>query len=155
MPWASVAIQGLAMTSFGEVMDRHRGVGPGFDFLRVFLAVCIVAAHSLLLTGNREWFENSPVGFAEYALVPMFFALSGFLISGSAMRLSLKNFLINRGLRIVPALSVDVVVCALVIGPLVTTVAMSDYFSDRHFWSYFLNSTGYIHYKLPGVFESQ
>src|ERR1051325_6675481 len=98
------------MNSIGNILERHRGIGPGFDFLRVFLAICIVFVHALLATGMRPWFDQSPLWFMEYALVPMFFALSGFLITGSAMRLSLGNFLINRGLRIVPALAVDIFV---------------------------------------------
>jgi len=141
------------MHSFDAILSRHRGIGPGFDFLRVFLACCIVLVHSVLLTGHREVFDKSAAWFLEYALVPMFFALSGFLITASAMRLSLKNFLINRGLRIVPALAVDVVVCALIIGPLFTTWALGDYIADNRFHSYFLNVFGRIHYLLPGVFE--
>lgn len=140
--------------TFGHVLAAHRGLGPGFDFLRIALAFSIVLAHSFLLTGNDEFFRSTPLWFAEYALVPMFFALSGFLIAGSAQRLSLKNFLLNRGLRIVPALAVDIVVCALIIGPLVTPVALSYYFSSADFFKYFLNIVGWIHYSLPGVFEN-
>ena len=140
--------------SFGSILDDNKGLGPGFDFLRIFLAFSIVFCHALLLTGNEELFRSSPLWFAEYALVPMFFALSGFLIAGSAQRLSLKNFLINRGLRIVPALGVDVVVCALIIGPIVTTAALSTYFSSPDFFRYFLNIVGWIHYRLPGVFDA-
>lgn len=140
--------------TFGHVLAAHRGLGPGFDFLRIALAFSIVLAHSFLLTGNDEFFRSTPLWFAEYALVPMFFALSGFLIAGSAQRLSLKNFLLNRGLRIVPALAVDIVVCALIIGPLLTPVALSAYFSSADFFKYFLNIIGWIHYSLPGVFDN-
>ncbi len=74
---------------------------------------------------------------------------------GSYLRLnSLKIFVLFRGLRIIPALSVEVIASALILGPLVTTYALSDYFSDSRFWSYFLNITGVIQYKLPGVFTS-
>jgi peptidoglycan/LPS O-acetylase OafA/YrhL len=142
------------MNNLTTVLDRHRGIGPGFDFLRVFLATCIVSVHAVLLTGNRASLEASVFWFLEYALVPMFFALSGFLITGSAKRLSIGNFLINRGLRIIPALAVDIFVCALVIGPIMTTTPLSSYFFDSDFFRYFLNITGYIHYKLPGVFTS-
>jgi peptidoglycan/LPS O-acetylase OafA/YrhL len=144
---------GNMQKTFGHVLTAHKGLGPGFDFLRIALAFSIVLAHSFLLTGNDAFFRSSPLWFAEYALVPMFFALSGFLIAGSAQRLSLKNFLLNRGLRIVPALAVDIVVCALIIGPLVTTVALRDYFLGADFYKYFLNIIGWIHYSLPGVFE--
>ena len=140
------------MKSFESVLSRYNGIGPGFDFLRIGLAISIVLTHAALLT-ERTWLRDTPLWFVEYALVPMFFALSGFLVAGSAMRLSLKNFLINRGLRIIPALAVDVVVCALIIGPLMTTVPLAQYFTDKDFFKYFLNITGWIHYDLPGVFK--
>lgn len=139
------------MKSLGQVLDEHRGLGPGFDFLRVALAVAIVGMHAPTVSGYNQ-FMLTPLWFGGYALVPMFFALSGFLITASAQRLSLKNFLINRGMRIVPALAVDVVFCALIVGPLITTEPLSAYFQSPLVWSYFLNILGYIHYQLPGVF---
>lgn len=139
--------------TFGETLDRHKGIGPGFDFLRVALAVTIVMAHACL-NSNNEWLvRETPFWFGEYALVPMFFALSGFLVAASGMRLSLGNFLVNRGLRIVPALAVDVTFCALLLGPLVTTLPLAAYFTHHDFFRYFMNVTGRIHFLLPGVFE--
>ena len=140
------------MKTFEAVLKQHKGLGPGFDFLRIALAVSIVAFHAFILSDN-PWIRQTPAWFAEYAQVPMFFALSGFLVAGSAMRLSLRNFLINRSLRIIPALGVDVMICALIIGPLTTAVSLSGYFSDRQFFQYFLNVSGWIHYDLPGVFK--
>ena len=141
------------MLTLNHVLERNKGVGPGFDFLRIFLAFSVVIFHAIQLTGNRARIVDTPFWFAEYAIVPMFFALSGFLVTASGMRLSLKNFLINRGLRILPALAVDITLCALIIGPIFTTFAMASYFTDQKFWLYFLNITGWIHFYLPGVFE--
>jgi peptidoglycan/LPS O-acetylase OafA/YrhL len=87
-------------------------------------------------------------------LVPMFFALSGFLVAASSMRLSAKNFLLNRVARIVPALVADIVFAALLIGPLVTKLPAREYFTDAGFFSYFFNIVGWVHYTLPGVFEN-
>lgn len=139
------------MRTFGDQLQRYRGLGPGFDFLRIGLASLIVVIHSYWLAGSTG-IRGTHLWFLEYALVPMFFALSGFLISGSASRLSLGNFLINRGLRIIPALGVDVFFCALIVGPIFTTVSLAHYFSSPDFFRYFLNVTGWIHYALPGVF---
>lgn len=88
------------------------------------------------------------------ALVPMFFALSGFLVSGSAFRTTeLRRFLGLRALRILPALIVEVVLSALILGPFFTTVSLDLYFKSPLFWSYWLNILGEPHYYLPGVFE--
>ncbi len=138
------------MQTIDQKLQLHKGLGPGFDFLRIGLAVSIVAFHAIGITGHNEAVKY--FWFAEYSFVPMFFALSGFLVTGSAMRLSLKNFLINRSLRILPALAVDIVVCSLIIGPLVTTAPLAQYFTSVDFFKYFWNITGWIHYELPGVF---
>ena len=143
------------MKTIGSVLDNYRGIGPGFDFLRVALALAIVFDHSFLIVeGNYDTVKTYHLGAIFDAFVPMFFALSGFLICGSAQRLKLKDFLINRALRIVPALLVDIVIAALVIGTCVTVLPLSDYFSDKKFAHYFLNIIGFIHYELPGVFTS-
>ena len=141
------------MKSIGSVLDNYKGIGPGFDFLRVMLAVTIVFTHSFLLVdGSYATVDRYRLWAIFGAAMPMFFALSGFLITGSAGRLKLRDFLINRSLRIVPALAVDIFVSALVIGTLCTTQPLHDYFSDKKFAHYFLNIIGFIHYELPGVF---
>jgi peptidoglycan/LPS O-acetylase OafA/YrhL len=86
----------------------------------------------------------------------MFFAVSGFLVMGSALRVDdTLVFMKFRVLRIVPALLVDVVFCALILGPLFTTSTLSAYLHDPMFARYFLNVFGKIQYALPDVFEGR
>jgi peptidoglycan/LPS O-acetylase OafA/YrhL len=83
----------------------------------------------------------------------MFFCLSGFLVAGSIERQkTLIAFLGLRVIRIYPALVVEIFLSALLIGPLVTAVSLSQYFTGPLFFRYLLNSTGDISYYLPGVF---
>jgi peptidoglycan/LPS O-acetylase OafA/YrhL len=142
------------MRTLGSALDEQKGFGQGFDFLRIFLATGIIAWHIPKLTGHEETARASIFWFSEYMLVPMFFALSGFLVAGSSMRLSARNFMLNRAARILPALIVDIIFAALLIGPLVTTLPAKQYFTDPTFLSYFLNIVGWMHYSLPGVFET-
>jgi peptidoglycan/LPS O-acetylase OafA/YrhL len=142
------------MKTLGSVLDDQKGFGRGFDFLRIALASGIIAWHAAQLSGHLEVARSSGFWLSEYMLVPMFFALSGFLVAGSSTRLSAKDFLLNRAARIVPALAVDILFAALLIGPLVTTLPARLYFTDTSFFSYFLNIVGWIHYALPGVFET-
>jgi peptidoglycan/LPS O-acetylase OafA/YrhL len=51
-------------------------------------------------------------------------------------------------------LTAEVVLSALILGPLVTTVSLSQYFSDEKLYLYFYNVLGNIHLELPGVFAS-
>ncbi|MEO8301997.1 MAG: acyltransferase, partial [Rhizomicrobium sp.] len=57
-----------------------------------------------------------------------------------------------RVFRIVPALTVEVLLSALILGPLLTEFPFSAYVGDPAFRAYFLNILGEIHYHLPGLF---
>jgi peptidoglycan/LPS O-acetylase OafA/YrhL len=141
------------MQSLGSALDEQRGFAQGFDFLRIFLATGIIGWHTANLSGHAEMAKASVFWLSEYMLVPMFFALSGFLVAGSSMRLSTRNFMLNRAARILPALAADIFFAALLIGPLVTKLPAKQYFTDATFLSYFFNIVGWVHYSLPGVFE--
>ncbi|VXC69568.1 Acyltransferase [Sphingomonas sp. 8AM] len=89
------------------------------------------------------------------ALVPMFFALSGFLVAGSALRTrKLLPFLGLRVLRIVPALFVEVFLSAIVLGAVFTNLPLPSYFSHPQFAAYFWNIVGVVQFHLPGVFQN-
>ena len=144
------------MVSLGDKLDSRKGIGPGFDFLRVVLATSVVAWHcDPLLAGGVGVLDTTwMVWFLGYAILTMFFALSGLLIAGSALRHTPANFLINRGLRIFPALIVEVVLSAFILGPLVTSLAPGQYFSSATTWHYLTNVLGLVNFQLPGVFTT-
>jgi peptidoglycan/LPS O-acetylase OafA/YrhL len=139
----------------------------GFDYMRIILALSIICSHSTYLTHDpifgKSFWESlmGPMdwgyffGPLDLLIVPMFFALSGFLVAGSLERSkTLVTFLGLRVFRIAPALSVEVLLSALILGPLLTTVQLKQYFTDKDFYCYFLNILGDIHFMLPGVFKS-
>ena len=143
------------MKTIGQIMDEHNGIGPGYDMLRIFLAFAVVFRHCFPIAyGNSEAASSGPLWTATMAIVPIFFTLSGFLVTGSALRLSLDNFIFSRVLRIVPALVVDTFVTILLIGLIFTTVPISSYLTDSKTHAYLLNIFGFIHYFLPGTFEN-
>ncbi len=144
------------MRTFGEVLDESRGLGHGFDFLRVALAIAVVVWHAPELALGTSWVPGGGViWLGAYSVLIMFFGLSGFLITGSALRLSLRNFLINRGLRIFPALAVEIVLSALILGPIFTSLSLYQYFTSIAFFRYFTNIIGIINFCLPGVFNGE
>ena len=63
-------------------------------------------------------------------------------------------FLSFRLLRILPALSTEVVLCAVVIGGMATALPLLSYYRAPGLYQYFLNITGNIEYVLPGVFKT-
>jgi peptidoglycan/LPS O-acetylase OafA/YrhL len=151
-----VRAEALQWPTAGQIMDRHGGTGPGFDALRFYLSVAIVIYHAKQVVVGREVANYQASILFPYllALVPIFFCLSGFLVTGSAVRTpSIRKFLTNRSLRIFPALAVEVTLSALILGPLLTSSDLQDYFQDKRFFSYFGNIVGRVRMSLPGVFD--
>lgn len=158
-----------------KISRHHDSTGSGFDILRLSLSMFILIVHiesirrapAAAMLGQQDSGSHAGVlksiGLAEQGAiffhtvtpfaVAMFFALSGFLVAGSADRTrSVPIFLSFRLLRIVPALCVEVCLSALVLGPLFTELSLIDYFNDKQFYLYFLNTFGIVTFKLPGVF---
>jgi len=162
--------------SFKNVLERNREIGPGFDMLRIILSVALLVLHARWAAGGSGFGQILP-GLGDLAqetlgtiqttvksgftkplrlmLVPAFFALSGFLVTGSAFRLRVTStFLMHRFLRIFPALIVEVFLSAFVLGAFLTTLPLKDYFSHHQFYRYCANSLGFVSFVLPGVFEN-
>jgi peptidoglycan/LPS O-acetylase OafA/YrhL len=137
-------------------MAATKGHSSGFDVLRIAFAVFVLCWHSIYSSygtdgwlWEKTWFRPIPA-----IIIPMFFALSGFLVANSLYRSrSLSSFVTLRVLRLVPALFVLVAFTTLIIGPIVTTLPLGDYFSAGQFWIYWLNVIGDAHFSLPGVFK--
>ncbi|WP_203425025.1 acyltransferase [Sinorhizobium sp. BG8] len=140
------------------MLQKADGRPSGFDYLRISLAIAITVFHSVRITHGAEidmalW--ESHLRAPLRALLPMFFVLSGFLVAGSLVRCrTLISFLGLRVMRIYPALIGEVLLSALIIGPLLTELPLSAYFTDYQFFRYLANVTGHISFWLPGVFEN-
>jgi len=142
--------------NIGQRVTETGGRTSGFDYLRLVLSILVLLFHSVDACYGIPAVDAlfaSPLRPIARALLPMFFALSGFLVAGSLARSrTIRSFLWMRVIRIYPALTVEVLLSALIIGPLLTTVPLSEYFSSNIFFRYILNITGHISFDLPGVF---
>jgi peptidoglycan/LPS O-acetylase OafA/YrhL len=137
----------------------EKKITTGFDYLRITLAAAVVLWHTVATSyglAAQQPFVHSPMRPLMFAILPMFFALSGYLVTGSLLRAkTIFEFVMLRVLRIVPALFVEIFLSAFLLGGLfLTTVPKSTYFTSPEFYAYFLNVVGDIHYYLPGVFET-
>ena len=144
-----------AYPSIEQKMQQAGGPTSGFDYLRITLAIAVVLWHSLETTNDDGlsvlvWHQARGL---ISLILPVFFALSGFLVCGSLLRAkSFFVFAAHRALRLAPALSVEILLSAILLGPLLTTFRLDAYFTSPKLWSYFLNIVGNIHYQLPGLF---
>lgn len=109
---------------------RRNSIG----FLRLVLAASVVVSHSRVLGFEElepgDVFSRAQTDLGKVAVFG-FFVLSGYLISGSAMRVSLGRYLWHRFLRIFPGLWVCLLLMAFVMAPLVALHLHGDL---HHFW---------------------
>jgi peptidoglycan/LPS O-acetylase OafA/YrhL len=108
-----------------------------------------------LVSGDERayGFVNGPLGPLKLILLPMFFTLSGFLVARSMERsATIEGFLTLKILGIVPALAVEVLLSAMLLGPIFTSLSLGEYLSSHLTYVYFLNVVGEVQFHLPGVF---
>lgn len=152
-PWHQPASSGAvynraASPSSPPVTSRDNN----FDFLRLAAAFAVLVSHQFAVSGQPE--PLNAIGSWGGTGVLVFFAISGYLVAGSwSHDPHLGRFLMRRLLRLWPGLAVALVLIALVLGPLVSSLAAADYYTSSVTWRYFQQlSLGVFQPQLPGVF---
>src|SRR6266700_2629979 len=130
-----------------------------FDAVRLLAALSVVFSHSFLIAEGseaNEWFVRITGNQCVLGLVGVFvfFIISGYLVTESWCRHPLPaGFALRRTLRIFPGLVVNLLVCALLIGPLVSALPLALYVAAPGLPEFFYNpltlNPGPLH--LPGV----
>lgn len=145
------------MTAAPTIAARAHGLGHanGFDGLRLLLALGIAIFHCYTLASGSAAGMPWPVETAARLILPAFFVLSGYLVASSLARCgTVREFLLLRALRILPALMVVTIASAFLIGPLLTTMDLREYLSDPRVPAYLQNVLGVQRFHLPGVFDA-
>lgn len=123
-----------------------------FDIIRYYLSFVVVFAHYSVLTGanNFNWITSSGEA------VQGFFILSGFLVFYSFInKPNYKNYIIKRIKRIFPAYFFIVILCGFILGSIVTSAHLKEYFFSLHFIKYLIANISFLNFiepTLPGVF---
>ncbi|HYM04224.1 MAG TPA: acyltransferase [Stellaceae bacterium] len=130
-----------------------------FDALRLIAATAVLFSHAFLIAEGTE--SNEPLivltgrqCILGLAGVFVFFAISGFLVTqsyestGSPLR-----YLAKRALRVFPGLLVALLVSAFVLGPIVSSLPLAEYFRRREIYDYVVGNTllDFSVNRLPGV----
>src|SRR5947207_1008625 len=144
--------------SQGPSGERHLERHNNFDLL-LLAALSVIFSHAFLLAENSQ--DHDPLmiltgGQAILGLagVSVFFTISGYLITQSFETTpSPFAFLAKRALRIFPGLLGCLLICTFAIGPLVTTLPLSEYLARPETYLFLLhNAVLDIDYnRLPGV----
>lgn len=142
------------------IADSDHGRDNNYHVLRFIAASLVIVGHSFYLStaGGKEPLKML-TGYKHFGEVGvlMFFVISGFLVTKSFLsRRDLSSYLEARILRIFPALAVAVIFAVLVVGPVATTLPLTDYFSDRQTVRHLVNNVTLTtpEWNLPGVFAT-
>jgi len=141
--------------SEAEMDRRLRSHENSFDALRLLFALLVLFSHSYPLLGRDDEFFAASFGYDTGGgfAVAGFFVISGLLVARSALSSDLRRYAAGRVLRIVPGLAAMSVICALIIGPLVTALSPGEYFTRRETWVFLTNAFVFpLRFYLPGVF---
>lgn len=141
-------------------LNSYQGYSANVGFLKFVAACMVICSHAFPLSmGNeeREWFHVISAGKVTMGSVAVgvFFFYSGLLVMKSLTGNSnAKHYFGNRVKRIVPPLAVVVFCCTFLLGPIVTSLSVKEYFTSAGTYRYLLNSVMVLVHDLPGVFES-
>src|SRR3954453_13126863 len=104
-----------------------------FDTMRRVAALCVVISHSFPLSYGAA--AAQPLFLLSHGQtdlgtlsVYVFFVLSGFLITGSFERQPPHQFVLARGLRLLPGLAAVLFILTFLVGPILTTIPLGEYF---------------------------
>jgi peptidoglycan/LPS O-acetylase OafA/YrhL len=130
-----------------------------FDAVRLLAALSVVFSHSFLIAEGSEasepfvWITGNQCILGLVGVF-VFFIISGYLVTESYCRHPAPGrFAVRRVLRIYPGLLVNVLVCAFVIGPLISALPVGAYFASAELRQFLVETLtlnpGPLH--LPGV----
>ena len=136
-----------------------KGRDNNFNLIRFIAASLVLISHSYPIAmgnGFPEPLSNSLGTSWGSIAVDIFFIASGFFIAASfSLKSSFKSFLMARILRIYPALIITTLLTVFVLGPIFSSLALVEYFTQGQTYQYLVKNitliTG-VEYYLPGVF---
>ncbi len=140
--------------------DRLFTRDNNLNLIRAVAAAAVLVSHAFPIAlgpGTPEPFEATAGASLGHMAVLVFFAASGFLITASYQRsATLGTFAAARAARLLPGLAVSVILVAVILGPLVTTLPTATYLADPQTWTFIIRNivTYPVQYTLPGVFET-
>ncbi len=123
-----------------------------FNLIRFFAALLVIYGHMTHIMGVPLVLV---MGDSVSTLgVQTIFLISGYLICKSYLNDShFGRYMVRRCFRIFPGLIAVVLLSAFVLGPIYTSLPLSEYFTNIHTYEYLKNIILHPVYTLPGVFH--
>jgi peptidoglycan/LPS O-acetylase OafA/YrhL len=143
-----------------KISNYTQGRENNYNLIRIIAALAVLITHSYALsigTGEAEPFRKSLGMTMGSIAVDIFFITSGFLVTASILsRQSAIEFMWARILRILPALTVMLILTVFVLGIFFTSLNPLAYLADVSIYIYLAKGISLlfnVSYNLPGVFE--
>lgn len=139
-----------------------RGRTNNLNAIRLLAATLVIASHSFALRFGTRGLDYEPLLVFTRGMLSMgglavgfFFLYGGFLIARSAeAHPAAKDYFKRRIARIFPELIAVVLLCAFVLGPILSRLSIADYFLSSQTYLYLFNALLIPVHNLPGVFEN-
>ncbi len=128
-----------------------------FHLIRLFAAIFVIITHSYAVRGMEE--RDFLYVFVNYRFsyvgLICFFYISGLLVTKSVLKSpTLKNYFWKRFLRIYPALWVLFFLFLFLIGPIISSCSLNEYFFAPEFWDYLKGASLLgVEYYIPCLFQ--
>jgi peptidoglycan/LPS O-acetylase OafA/YrhL len=137
---------------FSRIGSKINTRENNFDVIRLLAALMVLSGHTSALVNETIMLFGTTI---QNLGVIIFFLLGGYLITQSFLgdpdpiRYGIKRFF-----RLIPPLAIYAVIAALVVGPLLSTLSVSEYFRQSGVYRYLFNAVLLPFNTLPGVFEN-
>lgn len=147
---------GRAMTDADLRVDANL-----FTIVRLCLASAVIFSHAFVLTSDPA----APAADPSLAVLPfpvsalavrLFFALSGFLVTGSLVKRGVRDFIVARALRLLPGLWFMLVVTIVVLGTLFNAGTIGDLLASSSLRQFVARTALLIGktYSIDGIFAA-
>lgn len=127
------------------------------QIIKFLAALLVIWSHAYALVGQDDLVCLISRGKQTGGMlaVAVFFFTGGLLIAKSAEKShNAMAYFKKRCIRIFPLLMIVVVCCTFVLGPIMTSLSIKEYFTNPGTYRYLLNGILVLQHNLPGVFEA-
>ncbi len=133
-----------------------KGRDNNLSVIRLVAALLVLYSHAFPLTDTGNDFlwswTNQQTTLGKFAVFTFSFFSGLFIMKSVEHRGKAKEYFKARCTRVFPPLWIVVLASILILGPVMTTVSIKEYFSDRGTYLYLLNGLLIPVHNLPGVF---
>lgn len=126
--------------------------------IRFFAAILVILCHSVPLSLGAEYMDvlgnltRGNITFGGFAVAIFFFVSGFYAIQGASKFTTFTSFFKKKIKRMLPPLFLVVCCSAFIVGPIVTSLSIIDYFTSAMTYQYLLNGIFILQHELPGVF---